>query len=222
MRKLDYGIIASILIIIVMIFAFNHPSIIKSNKADISRTIYEDSNTSYIYIYGSIEPPLALHTLSTIDLIKRRNSTSKRRLVINKIIVTINSPGGSVTESIAIIDGLEDLKKQGVKIITIGRGCLLSGGFYIFICGDERIAGENTIFMVHGPQIITPPPNSFIPPSPPIDDPLMDMIKNIFINMLIKYTSIPKEKLDLMIKDNLDIFMDAKEAVRLRVADKIG
>lgn len=66
------------------------------------------------------------------------------------VMVNICSPGGNVYEGFAIVDAL---KNCGAKIITNALGYVGSMGFVIYMCGDERLAGENIRFMYHGCNI---------------------------------------------------------------------
>lgn len=66
----------------------------------------------------------------------------------DEIIVCINSYGGSVSDGIAIINALS---RHKAKITTRNEGVAVSMGASIFMCGQERIAHENTLFMIHAP-----------------------------------------------------------------------
>lgn len=67
----------------------------------------------------------------------------------SEIEVHINSKGGDVFESIAIMNYLMLERKE--KIVTIVDGLAASGASAIFMAGDERIMPKNTQIMIHNP-----------------------------------------------------------------------
>lgn len=66
--------------------------------------------------------------------------------LLKPIIVNINSPGGFVTELMAIVDMLESMP---ATVITRGYGQICSCGFVLFCMGDERYIGNNATIMYH-------------------------------------------------------------------------
>lgn len=67
-----------------------------------------------------------------------------------EIEVTIQSPGGSAFEGIAIYNAL---KQHSAKVTTIVLGAAASAASIIFMAGDERIMPENTWLMIHEPNL---------------------------------------------------------------------
>lgn len=66
------------------------------------------------------------------------------------INVYINSPGGLVTDAMAIHDYLQAYKAKGGTVNTIGRGIVASAATYILMAGGENSAlSENSWFMIH-------------------------------------------------------------------------
>jgi ATP-dependent Clp protease protease subunit len=64
----------------------------------------------------------------------------------------INSPGGSVTASIAMYDYLIKLRKDGVRVNTYGTGLLASGATIVLQAGETRYVTPFTLILVHGCQ----------------------------------------------------------------------
>ena len=62
------------------------------------------------------------------------------------IKIYIDSCGGSLTDSLTIIDAI---KLSKTPVITIAIGCAYSGGFFIFISGDKRYAYPHASFLFH-------------------------------------------------------------------------
>lgn len=63
--------------------------------------------------------------------------------------VYINSPGGVVTDAMAIHDLLVDLQSKGKTVNTIGRGIIASAATYILMAGKNPEMSANSWFMIH-------------------------------------------------------------------------
>lgn len=63
--------------------------------------------------------------------------------------VYINSPGGVVTDAMAIHDLLVDLQSKGKTVNTIGRGIIASAATYILMAGKNSEMSANSWFMIH-------------------------------------------------------------------------
>lgn len=62
----------------------------------------------------------------------------------------IQSPGGSVSGSIAMYDYLIRLRKDGVKVDTIATGICASGAVIILQAGETRYVTPFSMLLVHG------------------------------------------------------------------------
>jgi len=69
-----------------------------------------------------------------------------------EITVVINSGGGLVTEGLEIYN---TLRSSGRTITTVISGLAASMASIIFLAGDERIAMDGTLFMIHKPSGIS-------------------------------------------------------------------
>lgn len=63
--------------------------------------------------------------------------------------VYINSPGGLVTDAMAIHDLLIDMQSKGKTVNTIGRGIIASAATYILMAGSKPSMSKNSWFMIH-------------------------------------------------------------------------
>jgi len=82
-----------------------------------------------------------------IDFIIRHNLTwTKQR--VKRIQLMINSPGGSVTACMALVDVMKGSK---IPIHTVGLGMIASCGILIFMSGEKghRILTPNTSILSH-------------------------------------------------------------------------
>ena len=92
-----------------------------------------------IWINGILDETLVERLyVNLIDLEAQSNSSP--------ITVVINSPGGNFYESVVATDIMGTLNCP-VKTIALATAC--SGGFIIFMGGQERIIHDNTCLMMH-------------------------------------------------------------------------
>jgi ATP-dependent protease ClpP protease subunit len=62
---------------------------------------------------------------------------------------TINSPGGHVTEAMAIHDYLIDIQNKGITVNIKGQGIVASGATYILMASRNSSLTDNSWFMIH-------------------------------------------------------------------------
>ena len=107
-----------------------------------SDNIYRSGNhTAVINISGVISPG-GDNTKKTIDLIKKAVNND----LCENIILNVNSPGGSATQSKIIFDQISRIKKTSDKTIyAIIDDVGASGGYYIAASGDLVIANSSSI-----------------------------------------------------------------------------
>ena len=70
------------------------------------------------------------------------------------IYLVINSPGGHVTDGLAIFDIIEGAKASGCDVYTIGTGIAASMGAYLLAAGSKgkRYATPNCSILLHQPM----------------------------------------------------------------------
>ncbi len=107
-----------------------------------SDNIYKSgSHTAVININGVISPG-GDSTKKTIDLITKAANNE----LCENIILNVNSPGGSATQSKIIFDQINKIKKTSDKTIyAIIDDVGASGGYYIAASGDIVIANSSSI-----------------------------------------------------------------------------
>lgn len=72
----------------------------------------------------------------------------------SEVEILINSPGGSVTEGIAMYNAIRDYRRGGGKATARIVGVAASMSSYIPLAAESVIAEDNTIFMVHEPSML--------------------------------------------------------------------
>ena len=111
--------------------------------------LYIESPDRNINIFNTIAPEMACSILKQIyeieyfdSLLFEQNPEAK----LTPIIVNIFSLGGDLFSCQALMDALLSLN---APVITRAYGAVESAGFILFLCGDVRVAGKNTTFMLH-------------------------------------------------------------------------
>ena len=94
-----------------------------------------------------INAPLSMWWFDVRDVIKELDEHKNAQ----SIRLLIESPGGSLYDGLAMYSDLRARADSGVKIITEARGVVASAATIIYMAGDERIANEGSLFMVHEP-----------------------------------------------------------------------
>lgn len=126
----------------------------------------------------------------------------------------INSPGGSITATLAIIDTMNHIKND---VSTVCVGMAASGGAWILSAGKKgkRFALPNAEIMIHQPLGGAQGQASDIAITAKR---ILEMKKNL-INMMSKNTGKPVEQVE---KDvDRDYFMTADDAKKYGIIDKV-
>lgn len=100
-----------------------------------------DSNRT-VYFIADINESSVFEAVSATSRWARRDPGEP-------ITLKINSPGGMVSETLALYDHLRMLSKEGTPIITIGIGEIASGAGVIFQAGDKRLMTPNAFMLIH-------------------------------------------------------------------------
>jgi ATP-dependent Clp protease protease subunit len=131
------------------------------------------------------------------------------------VTLIINSNGGSLYDSQAVVDAMRTTK---TPITTIALGKAMSAGFNIFLAGDLRIVHENSILMCHsGSQTGC---ESKIADS--IDD--ADFLKRILARFATYYasrTKVPEATWLNLLNSGKDTYFFADDAIRMGIAHEV-
>lgn len=65
------------------------------------------------------------------------------------VLININSPGGSVTEGLAMYDTIMRLRRNGHKVTTRGMGLVASMAGVLLQAGEERIMDKRAKLLIH-------------------------------------------------------------------------
>jgi ATP-dependent Clp protease protease subunit len=160
-----------------------------------------------IFVTGGIDDYMA--SLITAQLLFLEAEDSKK-----DIFLYVNSPGGSVTAGLSIVDTMNHIKPD---VATVCVGMAASMGSIILSQGakGKRFILPNAEVMIHQPWGGAQGQASDIE----ITAKHIVKTKNRLNNMLAKATKQPLKQIE---KDtDRDFFMDAEEAVKYGIVDKI-
>ncbi len=132
------------------------------------------------------------------------------------ITLLINSPGGSVTDGLAIYDAMQNIKSD---VRTVCMGMAASMGALLLTAGTKgkRAAWEHSRIMIHQPMI----GGQIIAPASGLKIQAEEMMrtKKLLNEILVKHTGQPLNKIE---KDtDRDYFMSPQEAVKYGMIDTI-
>lgn len=182
----------------------NYRTIVEENPANIavidvmSKLVQE----RIIFIDGPIDDVMANNVISQmiyLDYISK-----------NPIKIYINSPGGQITQGLAIYDVAKSIKSP---IITIGIGQVASMGCILMFCGDERKSLEHTRFLLHQPS--SGAGGTFKELTIHLNE--VEILKEQIYSIIKQYTTI-KEPDELLLFDK---WFGAEEALSLGVITQI-
>jgi ATP-dependent Clp endopeptidase proteolytic subunit ClpP len=96
-----------------------------------------DIDNRTIYLFGEIDENLSEHVIKSLSFLSHTEG---------RIIIMINSPGGSVADMFAIYDAM---LACDCAITTIGIGEICSAAGLILVAGDKTLVSKNALFMAH-------------------------------------------------------------------------
>lgn len=103
-----------------------------------------DSTDNVILIQDEIQSGLTFDIVSKVRLLKKINGE------LDTINILLNSPGGDVIETLALIDFIQSQKEQGITFNIIVRGSAMSAAALLLTCGTGiRAASKHSKIMVH-------------------------------------------------------------------------
>ncbi len=185
------------------------PTVIeKSQNGERAYDIYSRLlKENIIFLGGQIDDDMA--NIIIAQLLFLQSEDSKK-----DIKIYINSPGGSVTSTLAIIDTMNHIKND---VSTVCVGMAASGAAWILSSGKsgKRLALPNSEIMIHQPLGGTQGQASDIA----ITAKHILKMKENLIKMMAKNTS---QTISQIEKDiDRDFFMNAEEAKKYGIVDKV-
>lgn len=126
----------------------------------------------------------------------------------------INSCGGYTYSGLALID---IIKRSKTPVHTIAIGACMSAAFWIWLAGNKRLVGENSTLLFH--DISNNVGNC------KTEDMIQDVneckrLREMFINEILKKSTITREALDEVIKNRADWYISSSDAIDLGLSDQ--
>lgn len=135
-----------------------------------------------------------------------------KQVKAKNITVSINSPGGSLFDALAIYNGLRD---HGATITTKVMGIAASAASVIFMAGEKRVMPENTFLMVHN---CIGPMNGNATEHREFAD-LLDNINQSIVTTYMARTGKTEEEVKALLDD--ESYLSAQQSVDLKFADVV-
>ena len=156
-----------------------------------------------------------VNTTDAIEFILECNLLAKKDRFQN-ITLIINSPGGDLTAAFALIDIMQGSR---IPVHTLGLGQISSAGLLIFMAGKKgfRTLTPNTSILSH----------QYAWGSYGKEHELVAVIKEFtltgkrMLNHYIKCTGMAEKKVKEVLMPSSDVYLDATEAVKYNIADKV-
>lgn len=112
----------------------------KSKDGDKAYDVYSRMlKDRIVFLTGEVEEDMANHLVAQLLLLESQNNKAP-------INMYINSPGGSVTQGLAIYDTIQYIN---APVHTIVLGQAASMGSLLAQCGDRRFITQNSRHMIH-------------------------------------------------------------------------
>lgn len=184
-----------------------------SSKIDFEKILdYSNSLDRQLYI-GDITEGVGIAVDTVIRFWNKYDEDHNIQSTDRKPIrIYIDSPGGSLTDTLTVIDAI---KLSKTPVYTICVGCAYSGGFFIFISGHKRYCYPNSTFLYHEGSTANGGDAGKFRNFAEFYDKQLEVLKQITISN----TNIDEELYEKHRRD--DWWMLASEALNLGVCDEI-
>lgn len=184
-----------------------------SSKIDFENILdYSNSLDRQLYI-GDITEGVGIAVDTVIRFWNKYDEDHNIQITDRKPIrIYIDSPGGSLTDTLTVID---TIKLSKTPVYTICVGCAYSGGFFIFISGHKRYCYPNSTFLYHEGSTANGGDAGKFRNFAEFYDKQLEVLKQITVSN----TNIDEELYEKHRRD--DWWMLASEALDLGVCDEI-
>jgi len=137
---------------------------------------------------------------------------------INRVVMEMHSPGGSLMNAWRIKGIMDEWRSRGVHIETRLYGMAASAGFLLFCAGTERVVNETAEGMWH--ELITGEFMAIKSPADKEDEALvLRHLQNTANDWIASRSKIKKDVLDEKIRKK-EFWVNGKEMIEMGFADK--
>ncbi len=147
-------------------------------------------------------------------LINHKNMALSNQDYPNHINLYIQSPGGALLPTFALVD---EIKNLGVPVHTYIRGYAASAATLLSVVGSERYMYNHSVLMIHSVKLHDQEPRTLLDVKDLNDnvDVFMDIIKNIYL----ENSNLNSETLNKLFSH--DIWMNSTNALKYGLVDII-
>jgi ATP-dependent Clp protease, protease subunit len=169
-----------------------------------------DTTDNVILIQDEISSGLTFDIVSKVRLLLKINGS------IDTINILLNSPGGDVIETLALIDYMKSQEVQGIKFNIIVRGSAMSAAALLLTCGTGlRAASKHSKIMVHQLSTVAVGKLSDVKSNARFSEEL----ENDCNQLMAENSKMDKEYWEGI--SSSDYFMSAEKALECGIIDKI-
>ncbi len=133
-----------------------------------------------------------------------------------QITIYLNTPGGSLTDGLAIHDVI---KEVSCPVVVIAQGLCASAGLLIMAAADYKAASENTIFFYHQPVVSDSSINS-------MNDMLSfsnhyEYCRDISDSIILKSSKMRKNLWNKFFAGQTSFYFNTDKALQFKIIDEV-
>ena len=133
---------------------------------------------------------------------------------LKELTIVINSPGGSVSSAMALIDVM---KTSNIPVNTLALGMIASCGVLLTMSGKKRTISETCQVMSHQYSWGKSGKHADLLANRKAED----MTHNMLVKHYMKCTKKPRKYVEKYLLPHEDVWMDAHEAVKHGIVDEV-
>jgi len=170
-----------------------------------------DIDSNIILVQDEISQGMVFDTISKVRLLRKINKDLK------SVTILLNSPGGDVVETLALIDYIRTIKEnEGIDTNIVCRGSAMSAAALLLAAGTGlRAASKHSKIMVHQLSTFNMGKLEDVKSNAKFAEQLEEDCNNIMAECTTKDKEFWKEN------QRTDYFLNAEEALELGIIDKI-
>ena len=172
-----------------------------------------------IGLYSSVEDEkIAELTQAILYLNETNKMRDKEKEETKPIEFYINTYGGSADDMFAMYDVMRQVQ-QDTEIHTIGVGKVMSAGTLLLAAGTKgkRKIGRNCRVMIHNVAA----GNFGTLPNLTNELEAIQRLQDDYISAMVENTKFTRKKLEKLLNEKVNIYLDADEAVKYGLADEV-
>lgn len=176
----------------------------------------EESTAERALRYTFYNPIISVTVMDCMRML----DTWSRREPLKPMEIVFNSPGGGVTDGLALYDFIQDIRKRGHFVTTRCLGLAASMGAILLQAGDERVMSENSFMMIHAPSFYYQESSSRSTAELEDEFNTLKLYQNKGVAILAGRSQLTAEEIERRWR-KLDWYLTAQQALELGLIDRI-